>query len=264
MKNFLKSKISLILAFLIVFFIVLNFTGLAKEVKNFFYLISSPIQKTLWQTGDRVSDFFGGIVEMKDLKEEKEDLKLRIEELLSENVVLKELEKENEILREALNIGLEKEFQLQLSQIISKDSSQDSILVDKGLEDGIRKGLPVITYQKALLGRIGRVFPDFSEVILISNNQSSFDAKLSEKEIYGVIRGKGNLEVYFDLIPKDEEIFEGDIIITAALGGIFPQGILVGSIKEVKKTDIEPFQAAEVEFSFDLKKLDNLFIITDF
>ena len=264
MKPILKSKISLILAFLIIFFIVLNFTGLAKETKNFFYLISSPIQKTFWQLGMKTSDFFEGVFEMKNLKEEKENLQLKIEELKSENVVLKELKKENEILREALNIGLAKEFQLQLSQIISKDNSQDSILINKGLKDGAKKGLPVITSQKTLLGRIGQVFQNFSEVILISNKESSFDAKISEREIYGVIRGRGNLEVYFDLIPKDEEIFEGEIIVTTSLGGIFPQGILVGVVKEIRRIDIEPFQSTQVLSSFDLKKLDNLFIITDF
>lgn len=264
MKMTPRSKISLTIFLLIAFFVVLNLTNFSKEIKNFFYLISKPVQKTLWQTGDSASDFLRGIVEIKIIQEKNQELHLKNQELLAENVLLKELKKENEILREVLNVSLEKDFQLQLVQVISKDISQDSILVDKGLKDGVSKGLAVITSQKTLLGRIGKVYKDFAEVVLISNKESSFDAKVSEKEIYGIIRGKGSLEVYFDLIPKDKEIFRGDVVITAALGGIFPKDLLVGVIKEVKKSDVEPFQTATIESSFKIEELDNLFIITDF
>jgi len=259
-----RSKIYLIIVLLITFFIVLNLTGLTKEIKNFFYLISSPIQKTLWRAGDNISDFWGGIFEIKSLKKEVQILQLERQELLSQIVSLKELEKENKTLRTALNIGLEKDFQLKLSQVVSKDTSKDSILIDKGLKEGILKGFPVITSQKTLLGRIGEVYRDFSEVILISNKESSFNAKISEKEIYGVVKGKGNLELYLDLIPKDKELFKGEFVITTTLGKIFPKGILIGSIKEIKKSDIEPFQTAEIKPGFDLKKLDSLFVIINF
>ncbi len=263
MRPSFKLKVTLILILLIVFFIVLNLAGFIYEVKNFFYLISSPIQKTLWQTGDNISDFFEGISEIKILKKELETIYLKNQELLSQIVALKELKKENETLRNALNIGLEKDFQLKLSQVISKDISQDSILIDKGTKDGILKGFPVVTYQKTLLGRIGEVYENFSEVILISNKESSFDAEVQDREAEGLVKGKGNLELYLDFIPKDKEIFEGDFVVTTALGGIFPTGLLVGSIKEIKKSDIQPFQTAEIKPSFEIKELDKLFIITN-
>jgi rod shape-determining protein MreC len=265
MKFFYKSKISLIIViFLIVLLTVLNLGKSSKEVRNFFYLISSPIQNTLWQTGKRTSDFLAGVFTAENLKREVENLQLKNQELLSQIITLKELKKENEFLRKALNIGLEKDFQLKLAQVISKDSSKDSILINKGLKDGISQGFPVITSEKALVGRIGEVYQNFSEVILISNKESSFDAKISEKEIFGVIKGKGNSEFYFDLIPKDKEISQGDIVITTTLGGVFPPGIMVGRVKEVKKSDVDPFQTAQINASFNIKNLDNLFVITNF
>jgi rod shape-determining protein MreC len=264
MKPFFRSKIYLLSIFLIILFLILNLAGLTKDVKNFFYLISEPIQKTLWQTGKRTSDFLTGIFRAESLKKEVENLSFRNQELLSQIVTLKELKKENETLREALGIGLEKEFQLKLSQVISKDISQDSILINKGLKDGLKKDFPVITSQKVLLGRIDEVYQNFSKVKLISNKESSFDIKIFEKEIYGVAKGKGSLRLYLDFIPKDQEISQGELIVTTTLGGIFPPGLLVGVIKEIKKSDIEPFQKAEILPSFDLKKLNNLFIITNF
>ncbi len=264
MKTIFSSKIFLILFLIIIVFIILNLTGFSKEVRNFFYFISAPIQKTFWQTGMKTSEFFGAIWKTKILTEENEVLRRKIQELLTENVRLKELKEENEFLREALNIGLEKDFQLILSKAISKDISQDSLLIDKGLKDGVSKGLPVITNQKILLGKIEKVYQDFSEVILTSNKDISFDAKISDKEIYGVVKGKGSSKIYLDLIPKDKEILKGDLVVTTAMGGIFPEGLLVGTIKEVKKSDVEPWQRAEIEAGFTLQNINDLFIIVKF
>jgi len=264
MKTIHKIRIIVSVVLLVILFFILNLTTFSDKTKNFFYSISSPIQRNLWQAGDNVSDFFSGIFNAQELKKEKDEIFLRNLELISQISALKELERENKDLREALNLGLEKDFQLVLSQVINKDISQDSLLVNKGSEDGIFPGLPVITSQKTLLGQIGKVYKDFSEVILITNKESSFDAKITEKEIYGAVKGKGNLKASLNLLPKEEDISEGEIVVTSTLGGIFPPKLLVGIIKEIKKTDIEPFQTAELALSFNLGELDNVFIITNF
>ncbi len=246
-----------ILAILVI--VALNF--FQKPVRNFFYLISAPIQKTFWRAGDRVSDFFETISDIKNLKKENEDLKLKIQSLLAENVQLLEFKKENETLRVALNLGLEKQFNLTFAEVIGKDISQDSLIIDKGSDDGILKGQPVISQEKNLVGKINEVYKNFSKVMLISNKDVSFDGKISDTGIYGLVKGNGNFKVFFDLVPKDKEIKKGDIIATAATGGIFPEGLLVGEIKEVKKLDVEPFQRAEISPSFDVKEINYLFIV---
>lgn len=265
---FAKGKqIGALTLLLVIFLIVLNLTNFSREVKSFFYLISSPIQRTLWKAGDKTSDFFEVISGIKNLKKESEELKLKIQELLAENVALKELKKENEILRGALEIGLEKEFKLALARVIGKDIPQDLILIDKGTEDGILKGFPVITEQKILVGKISEAYKNFSKVMLLSHKESSFDGKIpaeSETPIYGVVKGKGSFKLYLDLVPRDKEIKEGDLLVTTALGGIFPEGILVGEIEEVKKLDIEPFQQAEIKPAFDIKEIEKVFVITDY
>ena len=183
---------------------------------------------------------------------------------MGEIAFLKELRKENEKLREALKIGLEKEFQLIEARVISKDFSQDSILINKGLKGGIFEGAVVIISQKLLLGKIGEVYENFSEVILISNEEISFDAKISDKEVYGVVRGEGNSEFYFGLIPKEADVSEGELVITTPLGGIFPGGLLVGEVEEIEKSDVEPFQKTKIKPLFDFRELDILFIISNF
>ena len=148
-----------------------------------------------------------------------------------------------------------------ISQIIGKDISSDTILVNKGLNDGLTPGLPVITSQKILVGKISEVYKNFSKVMIISNKESSFDAEIENREAIGIAKGKGGLKLYLDFIPKEKEILEGDIVVTSALGGIFPKGLLVGQIKDIKRSDIEPFQQAEISPFFNIKELETLFIL---
>lgn len=260
----MKLKTFLFFILVILIFVAINLTGVSSQVKNFFFNISASFQKTMWGAGENVSDFLGSLFRGKYLEKKVSELESENQRLLADVVSLGVLEKENASLREALGVGLEKDFTLALSQVINKDIFQDSLLINKGLEDGISEGLPVITSQKVLLGRIGEVYSDFSEVILITNKNSFFDAMISGKDIYGVAKGKGGLGLLLDLIPKEKEIAEGDLVSTAALGGIFPQGLLVGQAREVRKADVEAFQEAEITPSFDLASLEEVFIIKDF
>ena len=256
-----KNKI---LIFSIVFLFIFSLNFFQKEVKNFFYLISAPLQKVLWGAGDDTAGFFTGFFQGKAIIKENKVLKQKIQELLSENSSLKELNTENEFLRTALNLGLEKDFDLKIADIIGKDISEDALMINKGKKDGITEGNPVITSQKVLVGKIGEVLDNFSKIILISNKDNSFDAKISDSETYGVVKGKGNLEAYFELILKEKEVKIGDTVITSSLGGIFPKGLLAGEIEEVKKSDVDPFQTARIRIGFKFKELKQVFIIANF
>jgi len=229
-----------------------------KEVRAFFYWFSSPIQKVLWRAGESTADFFSGVVKTGKLKQEVDQLKLKNQELVWRLENLKNLKQENQVLRQALGLELQKDYRLVLAQVISKDISQDYLLIDKGTRDGISKGMPLITEQKVLVGRISEVYEKFSKVQLLSNKENSFDAD------FGLVKGAGNFKLFFELIPKEIELSEGDLIFTSALGGIFPKGLLVGQVKKVIKNDVEPFQQAEIEPAFNISEAEIIFVILDF
>lgn len=261
MKSLLKKR-KLLIGILIVALTLFVLNLFQKEVRAFFYSFSAPIQKVLFEAGDRTSDFFESIIKTGSLRNEVDKLKLKNQELLAQVVFSEELKKENKVLREALEVELQKDFKLALSQIISKDISQDFILIDKGSKDGISEDMPAVTQQRVLVGKISEVYENLSKIMLISNKESSFNAKIGN--ISGMIRGQGNSKILFDLIPREEDIFKGDIVVTSTLGGVFPKGLLVGKIKTIKKSDVEPFQQAEIESFFEVSQADMLFIILEF
>lgn len=263
MKGFLRKN-SFFVWIVVVILILVGVNIFQKEVRSFFYSISAPIQNVFWQAGDSTSNFFWGILTSGSLKEKVDELEKRNQRLFSQIISLKELEEENQTLRTALNLGLESDYSLSLTKIIGKDISQDYILINKGGENGVLENMPIITEEKVLVGRIIEVYSKFSKVMLISNPKSSLDAKIISSSISGVIKGLGNLKIFFDLLPRDQVINIGDVVITDSISGIFPENLLVGKIKEVKKNDVESFQQAEVEPAFDLSSAENLFIITEF
>ncbi|MFH1714022.1 MAG: rod shape-determining protein MreC [Candidatus Nealsonbacteria bacterium] len=255
-------KMSKVLIVFVLVLVVLVFGFYQKEVKNLAYRFSSGWQQTLWQAGEKVSDLLEGFLKRGEVKEELDQAFLKNQELLSQIADLEEMEKENQRLMEALGLGLGKEFQLELASLVSKDISKDSLLINKGEKEGVFEGMPVITSGKVLVGRIGQVFEDFSEVILISNKESSFEAKIAGQDIFGVAKGKGSLKLSLELISREKTVSEGDLVVSSSLGGIFPQGLLVGEVKEIKKSDVEPFQQAQIILGFTVDNLDYLFIIT--
>lgn len=244
--------------------LILSLNFFQKEVKGFFYTVSSPVQKYFWGVGSGISDFFGGIANFKNIKLENEELKLTVQGLIAENAALEELKQENATLREALEVGLQKEFRLAFVEIVSKDAGQESVLINQGYEYGLSEGMPVVTEQNVLLGKITEVYNNFSRVTLISDKESSFDAKISDKDITGVIRGKGSSDVDFNLVPQDKEIEEGDLIVSSSMGGVYPRNLLVGSVERVAKSDVKPFYEIEVLPFFNIQELDKVFIILDF
>ena len=240
---------------------VFSFNLFGKDVKNFFYRISVPSQSFLWRAGDSISDFLTSIVKVGEYKNEAEKLKRENLELLSRISELSNLKSENETLRRALGIELQKEYALYFAGIIGKDVSEDSIVIDKGSDDGVVEKMPVITEQKVAVGRISEVYKNYSRVVLISNKSFSFDANIMDKDITGVVRGSGNLKSYLDLIPRDKDVLIGDEVVSSGLSGIFPAGLLVGRIEKVKRNDIESYQQAEITLDFNLSETTYLFII---
>lgn len=257
------SKKTKFLSIIIGFFLILIFIFFEKPLKSFFYSSSLPLQKALWQAGDKVSGFFEGISGIKNQSKENNYLKSEVEGLLAQIASLQELKKENEKLREALSIGLEKDFKLEMVSAVGKDVSGDVILINKGAKDGLKEGLPLINSQKIIYGKISEVSDKTSKVILISDPNSSFDGAISGKDITGLVKGKGNFNIYFDLIPKDKEFSKNDLVVTSKLSGTFPAGLLVGEIVDIVQDDVKPFKTAGIKPFLNINDMENLFVIKE-
>jgi len=253
-----KNRIILFSITLLLVILVLIFQAPAR---SFFYTISQPIQEWLWQKGKNSSNFLNGIFYFSTLTKENQFLKEENKEFLSKIVEIENLKEENDELRIALDLGLADKYELIETYVFSVNLEQDFILINKGRQDGVEEGMAIIDFYNVLIGRIEETYRNQSKVFLVSNNNIKFSVEIENKKINGLAKGKGNGEMFLDLVPKDEEIVFGALITTAGFEEGFPQGLLVGTIGEVQKTDLAPFQKANIELLSDIKEQNNLLII---
>lgn len=251
----------LFLFILILILLLVSLNYYRTNLQGFIYSFSSSFQKILWNAGQNVYSFFQGFLYATLLQQENQRLRNETQKLLSEIATLSEIRKENELLRKALDIGLRNDFKLIFSEVVAKDVSGDYLIINKGLKDGIKKNVPAITEQKALIGKVEEVYEKSAKIQLLSAKKMSFESRAVNSNIKGLIKGMGNFKVLFDLVPQYEEIEEGEVLVTSPTGGIFPAGLLVGVVKNVRRSDVEPFQYIEVNPSFDVHNLDYLFLI---
>lgn len=261
MFNFKFRKLSVLILLLLV--IGLSFsTSFDSRIKSYFYSLSEPIQGSFKMASNETSGWIETIFSFRELEREKERLKKERNELLNKNSELNYLRKENEELRKALELELQKEFELSLAQVRGKDPDQEEIVIGKGGNDGVERGMPVINSQKVVLGQIQEVHRNFSRVRLISHPESSFSAEIKGTEITGKVQGeKGSL--LFDFIPQNQEVRIGEVVTTSSLGRSFPRSLLVGKIKDIQKYDVESFQKAEIDPFFNFEDLF-VFVITNY
>lgn len=258
-------KIILVAAVLLLLLLSIN-EFLYSRLKNTTFSVLSPLQKFLWRAQKDLSRFPEALFNLKTLKIENQELQKENFFLKNQIAELQSLKEENKDLREALALGLENDFQLILAEVVSKKSQEDAILINKGREDGIEKGLPVISKEKVLVGRIGKVFDNFSQVILISSDGFTFSVEIEagEERILGAGKGKGVWKLRVEFLPKEIDIEKGNLVVTSVLGGIFPENLLVGQVTGLRKTAPEPFQEAEVRPYFRELDLKRLFILKEF
>ncbi len=256
MRKLLSRRKVVIGAGVLLFLFSLNLV--APQVKGLVVSVFSPLQASLWQTGNKISIFFGG----GRLRLENESLTQENFALLSRLAALQDVEKENEELRGMLDLDVQKEFRVVMGEVIGKNLMQDVVSIRGGQDKGIQKGMPVITSEKVAVGKVVESFSASSRVQLISANESTLDAQIIETETTGVVRGQGGQKIILDLIPQDDEFQIGDIVITSNLGDVFPKNLLIGKITEILKTGADPFQKANVKPFFDVKSLERVFVIT--
>jgi len=231
--------------------------------------MSAPVSQVFASSGKQtasVSHFFGNIGQ---LQQENDALKTENQELLSQLTVLKNSIKESYISQEAFENTKENNFKITAVKVIGLDTASDSLVINKGSADGIAENMPLISKEKVLYGVVAKVYKNFSQVQLISNQKSVVDVRVENTQItqtpvHGAVKGSNRLSFYLDLVNSAAELQENNILVTSGLEGIFPDNLLVGKITSVSKNDLKPFQTAAVQPFFDPQNSEVLFVITNY
>ncbi len=246
-----------------VLILALNVPTLNSIFKNAVFSALAGAQKNLWAAGADARGFFAPLRNAGSLADENERLRATAAGFLVQKTQIEALKKENDFLRQGLNLEMGKDFDLKLANIAGKSAGRDVLIVDKGARDMVQAGMLVVDSQKALAGKVIKTYDNFSEVRLITDKDFSFDVAAGDNAIDGLFKGRGDYQADIDLVSKDKDLAVGQLVVTSGLGGIFPSGLLAGTIVEVRKNDVETFQSARVAPVFDATAARQVFVAID-
>jgi len=263
-----KRWLKFLIGAVVLLFLLWILNIFVSPIKNIFYKITSPIQKTFLMAGESSSSFFGSLLKSGSLAKENADLKNQNQQLVSQVAALQSIEQGNQAQSTVSATCQNSGFKLVMAGVIGLDDN-DILSINKGSADGIYQGMPVISQQGVLFGKIIKTYKNFSQIMLVSNKNSVVNVKVQQSditlpEIDGVVKGSGGLSAYLDLIPINSGINLQDVLVTSALDKSFPKDLLVGTITQIQKNDQKPFQQAQINLSFDVKTVENLFVITNY
>lgn len=265
-KKFFSSKIGFLILILIVLVIILLVNlKITSPIRGVFLRFLQPFQYATLQTTKKVINFFQAIKGARTLQLENQNLENQIAELKSEIASLSEVALENEILRDQLSFSQRKNFKLVPAEITNYEPSNflQSLTISQGAQAGIKKGMAVISAGN-LVGKISEVFPKSAKVILISDPTSRINALVQNSRAPGLVKGQVGGGLLMDLIPQNETIKVGELVITSALGEEFPRGILIGEISEIRGQANLLFQQAVIRSPLNFKKLEVVFVIVGY
>jgi rod shape-determining protein MreC len=259
---------------LAIFFIILFFASVSMYSKNLktksdlnrlqrFILDSTlPVQKFIQDITSFVYnavDHYFFLVEVKKknvaLKSDVEKLKARIDELRELDITNKRLEK-------LLDFKKNLKDELISAQVISRGASSwlNTIIVDKGKNDGIIPGLAVVT-ERGIIGHTLNTSNNYSQVLLIVDKNSAVDVINQRSRAKGIVKGYKNNLCRIDYVLSKEDVNISDIVITSGMDGIFPKGLLVGEVIDIAKNRNALFLNAVLKPFVDFDKLEEVLII---
>jgi len=199
------------------------------------------------------------------LQEENEKLKQKNSELEQSLRELEIIKSENNTLKEYVNLKEKyNEFQTVPAYVINKDISNynDTIIINVGSKDGVEINMPVIS-EKGLVGHIISVTESTAKVETIIDTASTISCVITTSRDMLIARGTLNSSstLKATYIPTNATILEGDKIETSGLGGIYPKGIHIGTIKQVVNTKNITDRYAIIETAVNFEKLETVLVI---
>lgn len=188
-----------------------------------------------------------------------QNLRREVQELSQSRMFGEEELRELIRLREQLKLKQKLGYTTLGARVIGGDPGAvfSSLLLDAGFDQGARKGQAVICPGGAV-GRIMSVGPDSSVLLWLCDPRSRFAAYVQRSRVYGVLAGNGSgCELKYLSLGDDVKV--GDAVLTAGRGSVFPTGVLIGIVKEIRRAGL--LLTADVEPAVKVNSLEEVLIV---
>lgn len=274
MKDFFKSssfKVLLITVVVLLGLIIFTASAGGSFLASLLGFVSSPMQGVATTVTENVTEFLDldGLTkdELKNMVTGLQDRNAQLQQKLAD---YEEIKQENEQLKQQLEITSQRPENKSLAaSVIGRDPNDvfSGFSIDKGTLEGISVGDPVIT-NRGLVGIVTQAYATTSKVSCLLSEDVKVAAVCIERQESGVVTSNimtastGLLR--FNYLSGDTKLQEGDIITTSGAGRNYPEGILIGEVKSVEKSENDISKYAVVQPCEDISAVKDVFVIVSF
>ncbi|HTX74388.1 MAG TPA: rod shape-determining protein MreC, partial [Rectinemataceae bacterium] len=183
---------------------------------------------------------------------------------------LTDLQAENRRLKDQLGFSEQIGYERISARIVAKDPANlyPTILINKGVDDGVRKDMPVVAFEDGIEGLVGRILEvghGTSVVIPIYDQSSYVAARLDKARHEGLVGGSGSpdepLVMRFVKKRAKDEVQFGDLVVTSGFESIYPPDVAIGRVKKVRDLDYQTSVEIDLDPVLDFSRLEYVFVV---
>lgn len=244
----------------------LSISGLLSPVEE---IAATPLN---WLSGvfNRAGLAIGGSLEdlqtIEELQQRNRELEQALAQLQQEVVAQREIVVDYNRLAAAFDyVSSVQNLETIMADVIGRDTapSMRTIVLNRGTRDGVRIGMAVIV-EGNLIGRIIRVGPTSSRVMLITSDDSFISARLQTTRDEGTVRGISETTMQMEMLGLNATVQNADLVITSGLGGNLPADLTIGQVISTQRLEAGTQQTAQIRSLVDFTRLEMVLIVTSF
>lgn len=277
MDTFFSRYKELLVLFLVLF---AQFIGLATQIRHplpngqdrhnvrlwryWVVALVAPPEKMLHGMGSGTRGFWSNYIDLRNTREENERLLAEVNRLHLEQAGLIEDARQGQRLQSLLSFKEQYVYQTQPAEVIGTSGTDQSriILINKGLKDGLKPDMPVIT-PDGVVGKLKDVFGHTAQVEMINDQTSGAGVLLQTTRLRGVLRGNVYGQPQIINILPDERIKPGEPVVTSGGDQIFPRGLPIGTVESVVNDPAnDPYVDVIVKPAANLSHLEEVLVVT--
>lgn len=276
MKTILHHKATWILAAALSLSLILTagyqlFGGLMGPAAELFQTVSRPFREATLFLDQNASHWYGQAARYESLLAENQALREELSHLQGELREGQRSARENVLLRELLELRqARQDLQFESARILSPsaDNWSGTLTIDKGSRQGVALRQCVVDAAGALVGTVGEVGSKHAQVCLLTDASFEMGGEAISTGEAGLLTGTfspaGTGSLLLTQLAKNTAVAPGDAVTTLSAQGVYPSGLLVGTVSRVEDDPSGLTRTAWVTPSLSLDSLRQVFVITDY
>jgi rod shape-determining protein MreC len=221
-----------------------------------------PLQSVVTRTGSVISTLTNDYLALWNLREDNKRLQGLVDKYLTQLGEYREGFSTYLYLENLLDFKKRLQFETLSARVVGREPAYwyQTIVVDRGRKDDVLEGMIALD-PRGVVGQVIHTGEHYSKILLANAPSSAIDAMIQKSRTRGILKGAGEKGFELHYVLKNADVKEGDQIVTAGIGGIFPAGIPLGEVAKIYKRRRGMFQEIEVRPHVDFQKLE--FVLID-